>query len=212
MKRLSILFFAVILAFTTLSAQEADIRKVAEKYKGVNTLTAAVTQTRHNEAVSGDMVAKGYFYYKHSLMSMVFSKEKEMLMTDGKTFVMIRDGKTRTAHGKGKGNNPFETLLRVFRNIFSGKACDDSLAGIADVKLTEQAGVCTITVTPVIQNDKEKRRMMFSSFVAVVDLKSAELRSLCIHEKGKNYTRYDFSNYLPGVNISDDVFDPQYAL
>ena len=212
MKRLSILFFTVILAFTTLSAQESDIRKVVEKYKNVNTLIAAVIQTRHNEAVSKDVVSKGYFYFKNPLMSMVFSEEKEMLMTNGKTFVMVRDGKTRTAKGKGGGYNPYETLLTVFRNIFSGKACDDSLAGVADVKLARQAGTCTITVTPIMQDDKAKRRMMFSSFVAVVDLKSAEFRSLCIYEKGKSYTKYDFSEYLFDVEVGDSVFEPRSVL
>lgn len=212
MKRFSILFFTAVLAFTSLSAQEADIRKVAEKYKNVNTLTASVTQTRHNEAVSEDVVANGFFYFKNTFMSMVFSEEKEMLVTDGKLFVMVREGKTHTARGKGKGNNPFEILLTVFKNIFSGKTCDDSLTEVADVKLAKKAGFCTVTVTPVIQNEKAKRRMIFRSFVATVDLTSAELCSLCIHEKGGNYTRYDFSDYLSDVEISDSVFDPQSVL
>ena len=39
MKRLYILFITAILLCTALSAQEADIRKVAERYKGINLLS-----------------------------------------------------------------------------------------------------------------------------------------------------------------------------
>ena len=48
MKRLYILFITAILLCTALSAQEADIRKVAERYKGINTFTATVIRIKHH--------------------------------------------------------------------------------------------------------------------------------------------------------------------
>ena len=61
MKRLYILFITAILLCTALSAQEADIRKVAERYKGINTFTATVIRTKHHAAVAEDAVTKVNF-------------------------------------------------------------------------------------------------------------------------------------------------------
>ena len=53
---------------------------------------------------------------------------------------------------------------------------------------------------------------MFTSCVAVIDLKAAELRSLRINEQGENYTQYDFSNYVFDAEVSSSVFDIQTVM
>lgn len=208
MKRLLTLFIAATLVCIGAMAQRADIRKAAERYKNATTLTANVTQTRHNAALTKDAVAKGYFYYqKPNSLSMVFKDAKEKLVATGNSFVMIKNGKQHVAKAKGKGNNPFETLREVFRNLLSA---DDnaSLSDMADVKLSKQGNTCTITITPNVTDAKAKRRMMFTSCVVTFDLKAAEVRRLRINEKRGNYTQYDFSNYVFNAKVSSSAFKP----
>ncbi|RHJ93495.1 LolA family protein [Parabacteroides bouchesdurhonensis] len=202
-----IFIISALLICTGLSAQRADIRKAAERYKDANTVITNVTQIRHNTAIAQDMIAQGHFYYKKpNCQSMIFKDAKEMLLAVDNTFVMVKDGKQRTARAKGKGNNPFEVLQSVFRNLLSADD-DTSLSELADVKLTKQGDICTITITPTVTDTKVKRRMMFTSCVATIDLKVAELHRLRINEQGGNYTQYDFSNYLFNAEVSDNVFD-----
>jgi outer membrane lipoprotein-sorting protein len=75
-----------------------------------------------------------------------------------------------------------------------------------------QGNLCTVTITPVFKDAKVKKRAMFSSCVATVDLKNAELRKLRINEKGRNYTQYDFSNYQLNADFSASVFETNSVL
>ena len=126
---------------------------------------------------------------------MIFNDTNEMLFTDGKTFTMVENGKKQVAQSKGKSNNPFEIFFAVFRDILSEEEKDTELSKQVDVKLEKQGNICTVTVIPLVDG-KAKRRMMYTSFVVTIDLEAAELKSLRIHEKGENYTQFDFSNYI----------------
>lgn len=138
-------------------------------------------------------------------MCMTFNEGSEMLLMDDNTFTMVTDGKKNVA--KGKGNNQFESLLAVFKNITAGEDAAVDLSDMADVEMTKHDNICTLTVIPIVSDEKAKRKMMFTSFVLTIDLKSSELRSLRMNEKGKNYTQYDFSNYVFNGAVSDTVFN-----
>ena len=98
MKRLYILFITAILLCTALSAQEADIRKVAERYKGINTFTATVIRTKHHAAVAEDAVTKGKFHFMQPNEAyMTFNEGKDMLIMDNGVFTMINDGQESIA-------------------------------------------------------------------------------------------------------------------
>ncbi len=212
MKRLFTLFITAVLVCTGISAQKTDLRKAAERYKTVNTLIANVKQTRHNVALTKDVVTDGHFYYKKpDNQSMVFKESREMLLAIGNAFVMVKNGRQHTAKAKGKGNNPFEIMQDVFRNLLSADE-NAALTDMADVKLEKQGNACTITIIPIVVDSKAKRKMMFTSCVATIDLKAAELRSLRINEQGGNYTQYDFSNYVFNAEVSSSVFDTQTVM
>ena len=172
MKRLYILFITAILLCTALSAQEADIRKVAERYKGINTFTATVI--RPNEAY------------------MTFNEGKDMLIMDNGVFTMINDGQESIA--KGVTHKQFEVLLIVLRNLLSSDSDSTDIKEVADMEITKQGNLCALTITPIIPDTKAKRRMMFTSFVLTIDIQSSEFKGLRMNEKGKNYTQYDFSD------------------
>lgn len=212
MKRLFTLFITALFVCTGISAQRADIRKAAERYMKANTLITNIKQTKHNAALTKDVVTDGHFYYKKpNNLSMVFKESGEMLIAVGNTFIMVKDGKQHVAKAKGKGNNPFEILQDVFRNLLSADN-DALLTGMADVKLETQGNIGTITITPTATGARAKRRSIFTSCIATIDLKVAELRSLRINEQGENYTQYDFSNYVFDAEISSSVFDTQTVM
>lgn len=211
MKKLFTLFITALFVCTGISAQRADIRKIAERYMKTNTLITNVKQTKHNAALTKDMVTDGHFYYKKpNNLGMVFKESEEILIAIGNTFIMVKNGKQHVAKAKGKGNNPFEILQDVFRNLLSTD--DVQLTDMADVKLETQGNTCTITITPTATGAKTKRRSMFTSCIVTIDLKAAEPRSLRINEQGENYTQYDFSNYVFDAEVSDSVFDTRTVM
>ncbi len=212
MKRFFTLFLAVVLISMGVSAQQTDIQKAAKRYKAANTLTADVTLTRHNAALTKDAVSEGHFYYKKpSSLSMVFKTSKEMLLAMGDTYTMVKGGKQSTTKADGKGNNPFEALSDVFRNLLSS---DDytHLTDMADVNMKTQGNTCTITITPNVTDPKLKRKMMYSSCAVTIDLKAGELRTLRINERGENFSQYDFSNYVFDGKVDNGVFDAKIVM
>jgi outer membrane lipoprotein-sorting protein len=211
MKKIFTLFVALTLICLGAQAQQADVRKAAERYKNCKTLVTDVTQTRHNVAVTKDAVSKGHFYYRQpNSESMVFPEAKEMLIAKDNTFTMVKDGRQRVAKAQGKGNNPFETLRDVFTSLLTTD--NTTLTDVADVAFSKQGQVVTMTLTPKTTDAKAKRRMMFSECVVTFNLKSAELTRLVIHEPSGNYTQYDFSNYVFNAEVNSGMFDPQTVM
>ena len=164
MKRLYILFITAILLCTALSAQEADIRKVAERYKGINTFTTTVIRTKHHAAVAEDAVTKGKFHFMQPNEAyMTFNEGKDMLIMDNGVFTMINDGQESIA--KGVTHKQFEVLLIVLKNLLSSDSDSTDIKEVADMEITKQGNLCALTITPIIPDAKAKRRMMFTSFV-----------------------------------------------
>lgn len=212
MKRIVFTLLAAVLLCAAANAQRTEIQKAAQRYRNVSSLTASVTQTRHNAAVAKDAVTSGKFYFKSpDKQSMVFSKTKEMLLSEGGSYIMVRNGKQRKAKASVKGANPFEVLKEVFGNLISGGSTVQ-LSKNADVKLARQGSTGTITITPNITDSKAKRRLMYTSCVVTVDIKAAEVRRILINERGKNYTRYDFSDFRLNADVSNSVFNVKTAL
>ena len=78
---------------------------------------------------------------------------------------------------------------------------------LAEVKMEEKDGLCTLTVTPRVDGgNKVRRRLLFSSFVLTVDLQKGECKSLQMNERGQNYTRYDFSGFMLDAHVPDTAF------
>ena len=212
MKRLFVTLGTLFIVCMGVSAQKADIREAARRYENMKTLITAVTQTRHSTIVAEDVVAKGHFYFREpDYMCMIFKEPDEQFYAVNNMYVMVKDGKSRTAKGRGKGNNPFETLKLVFRDLLSDKD-DPELPRIARVDMDKRGDICTVSIVPVVEDTKARHRMMFTSCTATIDLKAAELRSVRINEKDGNYTQYDFSDYIPGAEVSYDIFSPKARL
>ena len=202
MKKL-IALLLVLLPCLALTAQEADIRRLAEHYADVQTLSATVTRTRHNVLLAQDEVTRGHFFLKKpGKMCLSFDDNKDMLLMESGTFTLVEQGRRMVA--KGRNGQVLGALGSVLRGLFAdGSYVPDEAATVT----VEQSGNrCILTVTPLLKNAKEKRRLMFTSFVLTLDNASGRLLSLRMNERGENYTQYDLTGHQPGAAVGDAVF------
>lgn len=202
---------AVMFAVVGIQAQQAELKKAAvARYKNATSVTANVTMTRHNAALTQDAVTKGYFYYKKpNTESMVFKTTKDMLLADGTVYTMVKSGKKRSVKANNTGNNPFEVLRDILTRLFTADA-NAKLTNMATVQMKKQGTTCTVTVTPSTTDKKALRRFMYTSCVMTIDMKQAEIRSLRINEKAGNYTQYDFSNYVLNATLPSTAFSTKF--
>ncbi len=195
----------------SLCAQNADIKRVGERNKKHTSVTASVTQTRHNVALTDDAVSKGSFCYDMtSSLSMDFASSKEMLLAVGNEFSMVKNGKKRTVKASANGVNPYKVLSEVFAMVCAGSS-DTELKSVADVTYESKSGSCTITATPKPDNSKQKKRAMYSKFVATVSVKSGEVTRVVIYDKNNNFVQYDFSKYSYDAKLDTSAFTSKYA-
>ena len=94
----------------------------------------------------------------------------------------------------------------MLQNFSAGQESEVDLSDIADVDMERNGDLVVITVTPIVTDAKQKRKMMFTSFVVTVNTKKSELRTVRMNEKGENYTEYEFSNFKVNGNVPDAVF------
>ena len=191
---------------TTAVAQDAEMmQRAQERYKNMETLVADVQMTRHNTMVTKDVTATGKFYFKKtSKICLTFNDGADMLLTDGETFTMVADGKKQSVNASGNGQ--FESLKTLLQNFSAGQESDVDLSEIADIDMSREGNLMTVTVTPIVTDPKQKRKMLFSSFVVTLDTQKSELKSVRLNEKGQNYTQYDFSNFKQNAPVADAVF------
>lgn len=207
MKKIFSVLTIVLLAVSSCFAQDAEqMKRAQEKFKNMQTLEADVVMTKHNTMVTKDVTAKGKFYFKkQAKMCLLFNGGADMMLMNGDSFTMVKDGKKQSV--SGKGNSQFESLKGVMQSFSAGEETEVDLSDIADVDVERNGNLMTMTITPIITDAKQKRKMMFTSFVVVIDTKASELKSLRTNEKGENYTQYDFSNFKMNGNIDDKVFE-----
>ena len=206
MKKILSTLFIIMVAICSLHAQDDEMmQRAMERFKDMTSLTADVTQTKHNSMVTNDIVSKGNFYFKKpNKMCMSFNNGKDMMLMDGENFTMVKDGVRNTANGGG--NDQLQALKTIIKNFSAGQESDIDLSEIADIDMEKKGNLMVMTITPIVTDARAKRRQMFSSFVVTIDQKAGELKSLRMNEKGKNYTQYDFSNYKLNAPVNDSVF------
>ena len=205
--RLSAVLVLVFSCYIMAGAQQTAIDKTIEKYKKMTTLTANVSRTQHKAALTKDVVTNGTFYYKRegTKMCMTFNGGKDKLIMNSGTFTMVTNGKATTA--RGKKNKEVSPLLTALGSLFDGGG-DVDLSDVADVEITQSGGFIELTLTPLSESGKKNRNQAFSKIALRINKKTNELQRLTIHEKGKDYTQFDFSGFKYNVPVDDKYFRP----
>lgn len=113
------IWVVVVLACQMLLAQQAELHKAAERFRGIRSLKMNVVQTRHNVTLIKDITTLGHFFYQEpNRCSMVFPDAKEMLLAVDDTFVMVRDGKQHVAKAKDRETIRLKSFQTCSTNCF----------------------------------------------------------------------------------------------
>ena len=197
---------ALTTTVSTVQAQDQDVMKQAmEGYQKINSMTASVKKTVHNTMLTKDQVTTGTFYFKKPAKLCISTNGgKDKLVTDGETFTIVQDGKASTA--SGGGSSSLGPLVDAIKNITSGNQ-DTDLSDVADIDMERDATSMTMTITPITRNAAERRKLVYQSFVIVIDTKAGELRSVRLNGKSGNYDLYELSNYKMDAAVADSVFE-----
>ena len=207
LSRLTAVWILVFSCFVMADAQQTAIDKTIEKYKNMTTLTANVTRTQHKAALTKDVVSNGTFYYKRegTKMCMTFNGGKDKLIMNSGNFTMVTNGKATTA--KGNKNKQVSPMLTALGSIFKGGG-DVDLSDVADVEISQSGGSLVLTLSPLPEGGKKSRSQAFSKIELRINKKTNELQRLIIHEKGKDYTQFDFSGFKYNAPVADKYFKP----
>lgn len=197
---------AAMVAMTSVSAQDQDVMKQAmEGYQKINSMTASVKKTVHNTMVTKDQVTTGTFYFKKpAKMCISTNGGKDKLVTNGESFTIVQDGKVSTANGGS--SSALTPLINAIKNITNGNE-DTDLSDVADIDMERDDKSMTMTITPITRNAAERRKLLYQSFVIVIDTKAGELRSVRLNGKSGNFDIYEFSNYKMDAPVNDSVFE-----
>lgn len=190
MKRV-LLILTLLCQLAISVAQQADFQKAVARYKDAANVTASVTKTTHKKAVAKDVISKGTLTMKRpATVSIVIDGGKDQLLMEGSNFTMVVKGKKHKT--SSQKNVQFTSFQTVFESILSGGQKDISKLG--DLTVSKQGGNLVLTITPQAADKKSARRMLFSSFVLTIDIKTSELKSLRMNERA-GYTDYTFSGF-----------------
>lgn len=185
-----LLFLFCLLSIGAFS-QQADYQKACAKYKNIQSVTAKCQRVRHRAVVAKDEVLYGSFHMvRPDKVNITMDGGKEALDMQGTSFTMTMKGKPHKT--SSKTNPQFKTFQAVWESILNGGT---DLSAISELEMEKDGADVVITITPKVDG-KAAKRMMFSSFVLIINGKNGEVKSLRMNEKGQNYTLYTFSDYL----------------
>ena len=191
MKRIILLSILFCQALFCLS-QNADFQTAVAKYKTATTMTATVTKNSHRAAVKNDVVTTGTLEMKKpAYVCINVNDNKDMLLMEGNQFTMKAGGRKQKT--TSEGNPQFATFHTVLTSIINGGTTD--ISQLKDVSVTNTNDGFSITITPVADNGKKIKRQIFSSFVLVIDKKTAAFKLLRMVERDGSFTDYEFKNF-----------------
>lgn len=190
MKR--ILFLAILcLNVIFLFAQGSDFQRAVSHFKG-RAASAVATRITHKAALASDATAKGTLTMRQpARVEISIDGGKDALLMEGSTFTMTVSGKKHVT--TSQKNPQFATFQKVFEAVLAGGTQD--IGALKEVSVKKEGKTLVVTITPEAADKKQRRRMMFTSFVLTVDSATSQLLSLRMNEKAGNYTEYSFSGF-----------------
>ncbi len=172
-------------------SQGSDFQRAVSHLKG-HSATAVATRTTHKAALAKDVTSKGTLSMRQpATVEISIDGGKDALLMEGSTFTMTVKGKKHTT--TSQKNPQFSTFQKVFESVLSGGEQD--ITSMKEVTVKKDGKQLVVTITPEAATSKQKRRMMFSSFVLTIDAATSQLRTLRMNEKAGNYTEYVFSDF-----------------
>jgi len=174
------------------TAQQSDFQKACARYKNFKQAGANVTRIIHKKSLKKDIVTTGGAFIMHPDMVSISTNEGlDKLLMKGTRFTMTVNGKE---HSTDSRKNPqFATFHTVLSSVINGGTTD--ISKLPDVSIQKTGTSLSITITPIINKVKKKKRMMYSKFVLVLDMKTSAFKLLRFVERDGGFTDYEFSKF-----------------
>lgn len=171
------------------TAQNADFQKAVEKFKTAKSASATVKKTVHKKSMTKTVVTTGEAsLVKPDLVTISTNKGLDKLTMKGSKFTMTMNGKDHTTDSQK--NPQFATFQKVLTSILNGGNTD--ISRLSDVSVSKSGNSLQITITPKAE---KKQRMMFSSFLLVIDTHTSAFKLLRMSDRKGGYTDYEFSDF-----------------
>lgn len=182
---------------TASFAQSASFEQAVAKYRTAKSATAKAVMVKHNKAMTKNKTYNGSLYMKDpDKVAIVCDNGKEALIMNGNTFTMVMGGHKRVASAKTASQ--FAAFKAVLLSVLNGGKTD--ISKVQGVKVATEGGNVVVTMTPAAQ-----KRLMFTSFILVINKNSGALESLSLNSK-RGFTKYTFLGFKFGGAVNDKVF------
>ena len=177
----------------TASAQQTDFQKACARFKNYKQAGANVTKTQHKKSLKKDIVTTGgAFVMKPDVVSISTNDGLDKLLMKGTKFTMTVNGKEHTTDSRK--NPQFATFHTVLTSVINGGTTD--ISTLPDVSIQKTGTQLSITVTPVTDKAKKQKRILFSRFVLVLDMKTSAFKLLRIVDRDGGFTDYEFKKFI----------------
>ena len=188
----NIMMLMTIFISISATAQQSDFQKACARYKNFKQAGANVTRIIHKKSLKKDIVTTGGAFIMHPDMVSISTNEGlDKLLMKGTRFTMTVNGKE---HSTDSRKNPqFATFHTVLSSVINGGTTD--ISKLPDVSIQKTGTSLSITITPIINKVKKKKRMMYSKFVLVLDMKTSAFKLLRFVERDGGFTDYEFSKF-----------------
>lgn len=199
MKKILLTLMMALTFSPAINAQQATFKQAVARFQTSKTATAKAVMVKHNKAMTKNKTYSGGLYMKSpDKVAITVDNGKEQLVMNGNTFTMVMGGRKHVASAKTASQ--FAAFKTVLKSVLSGGTIN--ISGVQGVKISHSSNDVVITMTPA-----EAKRLMFTSFVLVINKNTSALESLTLNSK-RGYNEYKFSNFKFGGQVSDKVFQP----
>jgi hypothetical protein len=187
------ILFTFNLSLFTASAQQTDFEKACARFKNFKQAGANVTKTQHKKGLKKDIVTSGgAIIMRPDLVSISTNEGLDKLVMKGTRFTMTVNGKEHSTDSKK--NPQFATFHTVLTSIINGGTTD--ITKLPDVSIQKTGTQLSITVTPVTDKAKKQKRILFSRFVLVLDMKTSAFKLLRMVDRDGGFTDYEFKKFI----------------
>lgn len=187
-----LILFTINCSPFTATAQQTDFQKACARFKNFKQAGANINRIIHKKSLKKDIVTTGgACIMAPDMVSISTNEGRDKLLMKGTRFTMTVNGKEHSTDSKK--NPQFATFHTVLTSVINGGTTD--ITKLPDVSIQKTGNSLSITVTPTTDNAKKQKRMMYSKFVLVLDIKTSAFKLLRFVERDGGFTDYEFNKF-----------------
>ena len=175
-----LILFTINCSLFTATAQQTDFQQACTRFKDFKQAAANINRIIHKKSLKKDIVTTGgACIMAPDMVSISTNEGRDKLLMKGTRFTMTVNGKEHSTDSKK--NPQFATFHTVLTSVINGGTTD--ITKLPDVSIQKT------------DNAKKQKRMMYSKFVLVLDIKTSAIKLLRFVERDGGFTDYEFNKF-----------------